>query len=79
LTNIRRNNNLRNILSQNIKYYRKKNEMTQSVLAKKSGLSRQMIKNLEVKRMFGTDRSIQNIAKALKINVWKLFIPLTEN
>jgi len=35
----------------------------------------QMIKNLEVKRMFGTDRSIQNIANALKINAWKLFIP----
>jgi transcriptional regulator with XRE-family HTH domain len=74
---IRRNKiNLRDILSKNIKYYRKKARMTQSVLAKKSGLSIQMIKNLEVKRTFGTDRSIQNIAKALKIKAWKLFIPL---
>jgi len=73
---MRNNIKLRDILSQNIKFYRKKSKMTQSVLAKKSGLSMQMIKNLEVKRMFGTDRSIQNIAKALKIKVWKLFIPL---
>jgi len=69
--------NLRDILSQNIKYYREKAKMTQSVLAKKSGLLMQMIKNLEVKRMFGTDRSIQNIANALKVKAWKLFILLT--
>jgi len=53
--------------------------MTQSVLAYKSGLSMQTIKNLEIKRMFGTDKSIQNIATALKIKAWKLFIPLTVN
>ena len=69
---------LRDILSYNIKRYRLKKKLTQSGLARRAGLSMQMIKNLEVKRMFGTDASITGVARALEIEAWKLFMPASK-
>ena len=69
---------IRKILSQNIKYYRRKNKMSQSVLAKKTKFSLQTIKNLEVFRRWGTSMTIMRISKALGVEAWKLFIPRKE-
>ncbi len=66
------------VLTENIRYYRMKANLTQEQLAEKSDLSVSYIKQLESGKEFKniTFNSFSKIAKALNISVKQLF---TEN
>lgn len=60
----------------NIKVYRVKLGMTQEELSAKSGVSRQIISNLEKNDNYvTTTQTLQKLAKALKTPVNKIFLP----
>ena len=72
-------NQLREILSQNIKKYRK-GKFTQEQLAEEIGVSTQNINDIEGKRRWPRESTLIKIAEILEIEVYQLFIPqnLTE-
>ena len=65
---------LREILSKNIKKYRK-GKFTQEKLAEQINVSAQNINDIEGKRRWPRDETIEKIAQALEIDVYRLFIP----
>jgi transcriptional regulator with XRE-family HTH domain len=67
-------NELREILSQNIKKYRK-GKFTQEQLAEKIGVSTQNINDIEGKRRWPRESTLIKIADALQIEVYQLLIP----
>lgn len=60
-------NDLRAILSSNIKFYRKRLLLTQERLAERAGLSAQTINDIEGCRTWVSDKSLISIAEALQI------------
>lgn len=62
-------------ISENIKFYRKKTNLSQEQLAEKSDLSISYIKQLESGKIFKniTLTTLLKLSKALNINVNKLF------
>ncbi len=73
--NIEQDNDIYNILSKNIKKYRKERHMTQAELAEKSEYSHEFIRRIEApnsKKNFSLD-AVNNIAKALEIKIDLLF------
>ena len=67
-------NQLREILSQNIKKYRK-GKFTQEQLAEEIGVSTQNIHDIEGKRRWPRESTLIKIAEILKVEVYQLFIP----
>ena len=67
-------NQLREILSQNIKKYRK-GKFTQEQLAEEIGVSTQNINDIEGKRRWSRESTLIKIAEILKVEVYQLFIP----
>lgn len=67
-------NQLREILSQNIKKYRK-GKFTQEQLAEEIGVSTQNINDIEGKRRWPRETTLIKIAEILKVEVYQLFIP----
>ena len=68
-------NDIYNLIANNIKYYRKKLNYTQMMLAEKSGYSHEFIRRIEApnsKKNFSID-AVSNIADALDINIELLF------
>lgn len=65
---------LREILSSNIKFYRKRLFLTQEKLAEKTGLSTQTINDIEGCRTWVSDKSLIKIAEALHISPADLLI-----
>lgn len=65
---------LKNVLSLNIKKYRK-NKFTQETLAEKIGVSSQNINDIEGKRRFPRSDTLVKIADALDVQVYELFVP----
>lgn len=65
---------LKSVLSLNIKKYRK-NKFTQETLAEKIGVSSQNINDIEGKRRFPRSDTLVKIADALDIEVYELFVP----
>lgn len=65
---------LQNILSENIKKYRK-GKFTQESLAEKIKVSAQNINDIEGKRRFPRTATLVKIANALEVEVYQLFIP----
>ncbi|MEE0879079.1 MAG: helix-turn-helix transcriptional regulator [Treponemataceae bacterium] len=65
---------LREILSSNIKFYRKRLFLTQEKLAEKTGLSAQTINDIEGCRTWVSDKSLIKIAEALHISPADLLI-----
>ncbi|MCR5400109.1 MAG: helix-turn-helix domain-containing protein, partial [Treponema sp.] len=64
-------------VSENLRKIRKAKKMTQLDLAIKSDLSEAMIKNIELKRSWPSEKTLSQITKALEIDVCKLFLPLS--
>ena len=64
----------------NVKKYRKLAKLTQQQLADKSGFTHQFIRNLESLKMIVRPRldSLNRIAKALDIDIQKLFDKIDE-
>ena len=70
--------NLRKVLSANIKEYRGVEGISQEKLAERTGLSEQLIKDIEGCRSWVSDKTAVKLALALKLEVYQLFYPYTE-
>lgn len=57
----------------NVKYYRIKNKLSQNDLSKLTNLSRVYISNVETAKRNISINNVEKIAKALKIEPYKLF------
>jgi len=68
---------LRQTVSANIKKHRENLKLTQEKLAEKAGISANMINDIEGCRTWISDKTLVNLATALKIETYRLFIPLT--
>lgn len=64
-------------VSENLRKIRKAKKMTQLDLAIKSDLSEAMIKNIELNRSWPSEKTLSQITKALEIDVYRLFLPLS--
>lgn len=66
---------IRQILAQNIKKRRDILGLSQEKLAEITDLSVQTINTIEGCRMWVSDKTVSQLAKALKIEVFQLFVP----
>lgn len=66
------------ILAKNVRYYRKKKNWPQEKLAEKANCSRNNISDIENAKYPATLIKIENIANALGVEVYKLFIPYNQ-
>lgn len=64
---------IRHTFIQNMKYYRKKEKLTQEKLAETIGMSTSYIGDMEARERFPSAETIDKIAKALKIAPSTLF------
>jgi transcriptional regulator with XRE-family HTH domain len=65
--------NLRDILANNLKEYRRKCGVSQAKLAEKAGISTQYIAMIELSRQFPTPEMLDRIAAALDTEAYQLF------
>jgi transcriptional regulator with XRE-family HTH domain len=70
--------NLRKMLSANVKKYRTIEGISQEKLAERTGLSEQLIKDIEGCRSWISDKTAVKLAIALKVEVYQLFYPQAE-
>jgi transcriptional regulator with XRE-family HTH domain len=68
---------LRKILSVNIKKHRTLLGLSQEKLAEKAGISSNMVRDIEGCRTWVSDKTIINLATALKTDTYRLFMPET--
>jgi len=65
--------NIREVLANNIKEYRRKNGFSQDKLAETAGISSQYLATVETCRKFPTPEVLEHLAKALGIETHELF------
>ena len=68
---------LRKTLSLNIKKHREKLGLSQEKLAENAGISTMMIKDIEGCRTWVSDKTLINLAFALKTDTYRLLMPET--
>jgi len=68
---------LRRTLSANIKKHREQLGITQEKLAEAAGISANMINDIEGCRTWISDKTLISLAEALKVETYRLFIPLS--
>ena len=66
---------LRQRLSVNLKKQRKNKNWSQFELAEKADISEQTVNSIESHRLWPSDKTLVKIAGALKIDIYKLFLP----
>ena len=66
---------LRKILSQNIKTIRGKLHISQEKLAEYAGISLSYLSDIERCKTWVSDKTLQNLAKALNKEAWELLAP----
>ncbi|MCL2879882.1 MAG: helix-turn-helix domain-containing protein [Treponema sp.] len=71
----KKNNDIRKILSTNIKKHRELLGLSQDKLAERAGISGNMIRDIEGCRTWVSDNTLKNIAIALKTDIYRLFMP----
>jgi transcriptional regulator with XRE-family HTH domain len=71
-------NQARELLSLNIKSYRRKLGITQEKLAELTGLSAQTIHDIEGRRTWISDSTLQKLSDVLKVDMYKLLYPQLE-
>ncbi|MDR0586222.1 MAG: helix-turn-helix domain-containing protein, partial [Treponema sp.] len=69
---------LRAILSQNIKNARKSLSITREKLAEYAEISVPYLGDIERRRTWVSDKTLQNLAKALDVKPWELLVPVTD-
>jgi len=69
---------IRNVIAQNVKKYRKLNNLTQEALAEAAEVSNTYIANIECGQSWISDKTAEKIAQALHIDEYLLFIPEEE-
>jgi len=70
---------IRQILAQNLKKRRESLGLSQERLAELTNLSVQTINTIEGCRMWISDKTITRLAKALKVEIFQLFVPYHSN
>ena len=65
---------IRKILSSNIKKHRELNNLSQEKLAEMAGISTNMIKDIEGCRSWVSDKTLAKLTVALKTDIYRLFI-----
>ena len=66
---------IRRVIAKNVKKYRKLNNLTQEVLAEMAEVSNTYIANIECGQTWISDKTLEKIASALRIDEYLLFIP----
>ena len=66
------------LLSLNIKSLRKKCGFSQEKLAEAADLSTQSISDIEGCRTWVSDKALERLAKALNVDIFRLFMPIEE-
>jgi transcriptional regulator with XRE-family HTH domain len=69
---------LRQILAINLKEHRKTLGLSQEKLAEMAGLSWQTVNSIECHRTWVSDKTLENLADALKIDTFQLLLPVEE-
>ena len=67
---------LRRILASNLKEQRKKLGFSQEKLAEIAGISWQTVNSIECHRTWVSDRTLESLADALKIESYQLLLPM---
>ena len=70
---------IRSVIAQNVKKYRKLNNLTQEALAEAADISNTYIANIECGQTWVSDKTLEKIATALHIEIYLLFIPETSD
>jgi transcriptional regulator with XRE-family HTH domain len=70
---------VRTILAANIKKQRKVLGFSQEKLAEATGLSWKMINSVEGRRTWISDKTLENLAKALEVEAYQLLLPAAGN
>ena len=70
--------NLRMILAANLKKHRKILNLSQEKLAEMANLSWQTINSIECNRTWVSDKTLESLADALKIDTYQLLLPVVE-
>ena len=70
---------VKKLLAMNIKILRKKCGFSQEKLAEATNLSAQSISDIEGCRTWVSDKTLENLAKALNVDFFQLFMPLDED
>jgi len=68
---------VRKILSSNLKKYREKLGLSQEKLAENAKISTMMVKDIEACRTWVSDKTLENLATALKTDIYRLLMPDT--
>ena len=66
---------IRNVIAQNVKKYRKMNNMTQEALAEAAEVSNTYIANIECVQTWISDKTLEKIAASLNLEPYIIFIP----
>jgi len=70
---------LRRILAGNLKEHRNKLGLSQEKLAEMAGLSWQTVNSIECQRTWVSDKTLENLAEALKIETFQLLLPINND
>jgi len=70
--------NLRGILAANLKKHRKMLGLSQEKLAEMAELSWQTVNSIECHRTWVSDKTLESLADALKIDTFQLLLPIEE-
>ena len=73
-----KNPDLRRILASNLKEHRKTLGFSQEKLAEIAGLSWQTVNSIECQRTWVSDKTLEALADALKIESFQLLLPIEE-
>jgi len=73
-----KNPNLRGILATNLKKQRKMLGLSQEKLAEMANVSWQTINSIECHRTWVSDKTLENLADALKIDTFHLLLPIVD-
>ena len=66
---------VRKVVAQNVRKYRKQNNLTQEKLAELAEISNTYIANIECGQTWISDKTLEKIATALHVDAYLLFIP----
>ena len=71
--------NLRIFLAENLKKHRKMLGLSQEKLAELANISWQTLNSIECHRTWVSDKTLESLADALKIDSYQLLLPIEEN
>lgn len=69
---------IRLVLKDNLKFYRKRKGLTQQKLAEACGVSTPYIGELEIGRKYLSLQLVETVSGILDVEPWKLFLPVRE-